>query len=130
MGAFLNPRRYSAYFARWTFYARQDEKGVVHFWRASISATARSKSATGLSGNFGYIVGDPNHGRCWNTAFETTGPAYIARDNGFSGTLSFSPSKYMDIQIGYNHSVRYHLDDVIFTVAFNANSLFRKATRY
>jgi hypothetical protein len=92
--------------------------------------TTLQPSATGLPGNFGYLVGDPNHGRYWNTAFETTGPAYIARDNGFSGTVSFSPSKYMDIQIGYNHSVRYHLDDVVFTVAFKANSLFRKATRY
>ena len=84
---------------------------------------------TGLPGNFGYIAGDPNHGRYWNTAFETTGPAYIARDNGFSGTLAFSPIKYMDVQIGYNHSVRYHMDGVVFTVAFNANPLFRKLTK-
>ena len=25
-------------------------------------------------GTFGYTVGDPNHGRYWDTAFETTGP--------------------------------------------------------
>ena len=81
-------------------------------------------------GTFGYTVGDPNHGRYWDTAFETTGPSRIARDNGYSATLGFSPSKYVDVLIGYNHSVRYALDGVALTVQFNANSLFRKLTNY
>ena len=79
---------------------------------------------------FGYLAGDPNHGRYWNTAFETVGPNYIDRDNGYSATLAFSPAKFMDIQLGYNHSVRYAMDTVVFTVAFNANAVFRKLTNY
>jgi hypothetical protein len=74
--------------------------------------------------------GDPNHGRYWNTAFETVGPNYIDRDNGYSATLAFSPAKFMDVQLGYNHSVRYGMDTVVFTVAFNANEVFRKLTNY
>jgi len=81
-------------------------------------------------GSFGYVISDSNHGRYWNTAFETTGPSYIARDNGYSGTLGFSPFKQVDVLIGYNHSVRYAMDGVVFTVAFNANALFRKLTNY
>lgn len=84
--------------------------------------------STTAPGNFGYLVGDPNHGRYWNTAFETTGPSYIARDNGFSGTLDFSPTKNVDLLIAYNRSVRYALDTVSFTVQVNANSLLRKIT--
>jgi hypothetical protein len=81
-------------------------------------------------GSFGYVISDPNHGRYWNTAFETTGPSYIDRDNGYSGTLGFSPFKQVDVLIGYNHSVRYAMDGVVFTVAFNANAVFRKLTNY
>ena len=59
---------------------------------------------------------------------ESTGPVYITRDNGFSGTLDVSLFKTMDVLIAYNHSVRYAPDTVSFTVQFNANSLLRKLT--
>jgi hypothetical protein len=36
----------------------------------------------------------------------------------------------MDVQVGYNHSVRYALDGVVVTLGFNANALFRKITNY
>lgn len=85
---------------------------------------------TGTLGSIGYLAGDPNHGRYWNSAFETVGPSFIARDNGYSATLAFSPEKHIDVQIGYNHSVRYKLDSVMFTVGLNANALFRKLTNY
>ena len=78
----------------------------------------------------GFLRGDPNHGRLWNDRFETVGDSFIARDNGFSATLSFSPHKDVDVEVGYNHSVRYALDGVSFTVAFNANSVARKLTNY
>jgi hypothetical protein len=87
-------------------------------------------SAAVVPASFGYIAGDPNHGRYWNSSFETVGPSYIARDNGYSGTLGLSPFKSFDILIGYNHSVRYALDTVSVTLQFNANSLFRKVTNY
>jgi hypothetical protein len=81
-------------------------------------------------GSFGYVAGDPNHGRYWNSAFETTGPASIARDNGYSATLAVSVFKNVDVQVAYNYSQRYQLDGVVLTVGFNANSLFRKLTNY
>ncbi len=87
-------------------------------------------TSSGVPGTFGYLVGDPNHGRYWNTAFESVGPSRIDRDNGFSATLGISPFKSMDVLIGYNRSVRYELDTVSVTLQFNANSLFRKITNY
>jgi hypothetical protein len=71
-----------------------------------------------------------NHGRAWETAFETTGPARLDRDNGYSGFLSFSPLHAMDVQVGYVHSVRYAMDRVTFTLAFNANAIARKLTNF
>lgn len=86
--------------------------------------------STTVPGTFGYLEGDPNHGRYWNSAFETIGSSRIDRDNGFSATLGFSPFKFMDVLIGYNRSVRYELDGVVVSVQFNANSLFRKITNF
>jgi hypothetical protein len=89
-----------------------------------------TSASTGIPGVYGYLAGDPNHGRYWNQAFETTGPAYIDRDNGYSATLTVSPSRYFDVLVAYNHSVRYALDTVQLTLQLNANSLFRKVTNY
>jgi hypothetical protein len=84
----------------------------------------------GALGSLGYVAGDPNHARYWNTAFETSGFSKIARDNGYSASLGVSPHKFVDFQVGYSHSVRYNLDWVTFTVGLNANSLVRKLTNY
>jgi hypothetical protein len=86
--------------------------------------------ASGTAGSFGYLAGDPNHGRYWNQAFETAGPNDIARDNGYSATLGISLGNNVDLDVGYNHSVRYALDGVVVSLEFNANSLFRKLTNY
>jgi len=75
-------------------------------------------------------TGDSDHSRVWETAFETVGPSSIARDNGYSGWFGFSPSRIVDVQVGYSRSVRYALDTVTFTIALNANSLARKLTNY
>jgi len=87
-------------------------------------------TATTMPAVLGYLAGSPNRGRYWNDRFETIGNCYIDRDNGYSATLSFSPQKMFDVQLGYNHRVRYGLDEIVFTVQFNANSLVRKLTNY
>lgn len=96
--------------------------------------TASAKQTTvnfnSTPGVFGYLVGDPNHGRYWNTYAETVGPNWIDRDNGYSATLGVSPSRFFDILVAYNHSARYALDTVQLTLEFNANAVFRKLTNY
>lgn len=96
----------------------------------AVIPSAPALSASSLPAVMGYLAGSPNHGRYWNSQFETVGNSLIDRDNGYSGTLAFSPSKFVDVQLGYNHSVRYALDEITFTIGFNANSLVRKITNY
>jgi hypothetical protein len=62
------------------------------------------------------------HERFFETAFETTGPASIARDNGFSAWAGFSPIRNVDLEAGYTRSVRYALDVFSFRVGVNAGS--------
>jgi len=64
-----------------------------------------------------------NHDRVFETAFDTTGPARILRDNGYSGWLQFNPSRYVNLEGGYTHSVRYAFDAVYFRVGVNAKSV-------
>jgi len=78
----------------------------------------------------GYLAGDPNHSRYWNTQFLTEGNSQLTQDNGYSATLAVSPYKNIDVQVAYNHSVRYALDEVKFTIGINANALARKITNY
>jgi hypothetical protein len=63
-----------------------------------------------------------NHGRVFETAFETTGPASIARDNGYSGWLGFNPVRNVNLEVGYTRSVRWALDTVSFRVGVDAGA--------
>lgn len=63
-----------------------------------------------------------NHGRVFDTAFETTGPSSIDRDNGYSAWVDLTPIHNLDFEVGYTRSVRYALDTVSFRVGVNAGS--------
>ncbi len=62
----------------------------------------------------------------WETAPETTGPADIARDRGFTTSLTIMPTSKVDLEIGYSRSTTYALDSLFFGVGVNLGSLFRK----
>jgi len=64
-----------------------------------------------------------SHGRVFATGHETTGSADIARDNGFSGWFDASPSRFVDFEVCYTHSVHYALDTVSFGIGVNIGSL-------
>ena len=66
-----------------------------------------------------------NHGRVFETAFETTGRASLVRDNGYTGWIGVSPVRALDLEAGYNHSVRYALDTVSFRVGVNAGAVVK-----
>jgi hypothetical protein len=69
-----------------------------------------------------------NHGRVFETAFDTTGPASLVRDNGYTGWVGVSPIHNLNLEVGYNHSVRYALDTVSFRVGVNAGNVVRSLT--
>lgn len=65
----------------------------------------------------------------FENAHETTGSADIDRDNGFSGWFDASPAPFLDLEVGYNHSVHYALNTVSFGVGFNLGYLNKKARK-
>jgi hypothetical protein len=74
----------------------------------------------------GIQAGQANHARVFESAFETTGPASLVRDNGYSAWVGFSPLRSIDLAAGYNRSVRYALDTFSFRVGMNAGSVAKR----
>ena len=68
-----------------------------------------------------------SHGRNFQTSQQTTGGADIAKDDGFSTFVDFSPNSYMDAELGYTRSIHYALNSVSFSVGFNVGRLLHKS---
>lgn len=68
-----------------------------------------------------------SHGRNFQSNQQTSGGADIARDNGFSTFVDFSPNSYVDAELGYTRSVHYDLNSVSFSLGFNVGRLVRKS---
>jgi hypothetical protein len=66
------------------------------------------------------------HGVFQNVA-ETTGTSDLTRDNGFAGWISGRAFHLLDLELGYERSVKYDLNTVSFLVGFNIGSVVRKA---
>ncbi len=60
---------------------------------------------------------------------ETTGPAAIAQDYGYSGWVDANPSGNLDLELAYTHSVDYSLNTVSFTVGVNIGALAKRKTQ-
>jgi hypothetical protein len=51
------------------------------------------------------------------------GGAELDRDNGFSGGLEFKPRRYLDLRVGYTHSVPLQLNSVSFGISVDLGSM-------
>src|SRR5712691_11481585 len=71
-----------------------------------------------------------SHGRVFENNAQTTGTAAIARDNGYSTWVDASPNRYLDMELGYTHSVHYALNTVSFSVGVNIGQLARSGARH
>jgi hypothetical protein len=74
------------------------------------------------------VVGDGNHNRFFDAAFETIGPSSIAKDNGYSAWAEITHFKNVEIQLGYTHSVHYRYDTASVAIKLNATELIREVT--
>ena len=74
------------------------------------------------------VVGNSQHNRYFFGAFETIGPAKIARDNGVSAWADFTNEQNIGLLIGYTRSVHYHYDTLTVVVNFDGTGLFRSIT--
>ena len=99
----------------------------------SVGASAYDVLPSGQQTIFSKVVGqqsgsssNSSHGRVFENNQQTTGSAEIARDNGYSGWLDASPTPYLDLELGYTHSVHYVLNTVSFSVGVNLGHLARK----
>jgi hypothetical protein len=74
------------------------------------------------------IVGDQDHNRVWNHAFETIGDSKLGRDNGYSGWVEVAKVKNLKVQAGYTYSVHYRWGSAYLMLKFDGTSLIRFLT--
>jgi hypothetical protein len=55
----------------------------------------------------------------------TTGTSSLTRDKGVGALLDYNPSPFLDLGIGFSHSVDLSVNTVSFGIAFNLSPLFR-----
>jgi hypothetical protein len=67
--------------------------------------------------------GTAKHGRVYQNNAETVGGASLDRDNGYNADLDFNPTKFVDLDVAYSHSMHFRLDTVSFTVGLNLTPL-------
>ncbi|HEY6293551.1 MAG TPA: hypothetical protein VI455_18515 [Terriglobia bacterium] len=71
------------------------------------------------------LAGSGDHNQYFASSFQTTGDSKIARDNGYSATMNVTRWQNVAIQLGYTHSVHYHMDIYTATFNFDTGSLIR-----
>lgn len=117
------------------FVSHYEAGAELKFWRAfSVGASAYDVLPSGQQKIFSRIVPrqtsstttTTRHGRVFETAGQTTGSADLARDNGFSTWLDFTPLPFLGLELGYSRSVHFRLDTVSFGARFNLRSMFRR----
>ena len=86
-----------------------------------ISRVVRVKGATG----------SPSTGpaRPFEVQHITIGGPEVARDNGYTLGLSENPLPFLELSLGFNHSVHHALDTVTFGLGLNLSGLFARPSR-
>ena len=70
--------------------------------------------------------GGGSHGRNFENNQQTTGPADIGRDNGFSADVDFSPNSVIDADLAYTRSIHYAFNSISFSIGVNVGHLLHK----
>ena len=66
------------------------------------------------------------NGRTYEVVQKTVGGANLVDDNGFDASVAFSPRRYMDLSLAFNHSTHYALNTVSFSVGFNLTQMLSR----
>ena len=107
-------------------------KGVFPFVRIGVAYYAiepwgTQKVFSKFVGPQSHIVSAAHGHGVFQNAQETTGTADLTRDNGFSAWISGRAFHMLDLELGYQRSVKYDLNTVSFLVGFNIGSVVRKS---
>jgi len=76
------------------------------------------------------VLGTVQHNRVFEKKAETLGGASLDRDNGVNVGVSYSPTRYLDLGVGYSRSMHYSLNTVSFGLGVNLDSLIGKLNRW
>lgn len=74
------------------------------------------------------VVGDANHNRVWNHAFETIGDSKLGRDNGYSGWVDVARVKNLTVEAGYTYSAHYRWGSAYLMLRYDGTRLIRFLT--
>ncbi len=91
------------------------------------SASGEAEPLFGLSyaagGNGVSAKSKSKHARVFRRSSVTVGGPSIARDNGINSFLDYTPTKYLDLGIGYSRSIYQSANTVTFSVSWNVWAL-------
>jgi hypothetical protein len=65
-------------------------------------------------------------GRVYEVVQKTVGGANLVSDNGFDASVAFSPKRFMDLSLAFNHSTHYALNSVSFSLGFNLTQMLSR----
>jgi hypothetical protein len=66
-------------------------------------------------------------GRVYEVVQKTVGGANLVSDNGFDASVAFSPKRFLDLSLAFNHSTHYALNTVSFSVGFNLTQMLSRS---
>lgn len=72
-------------------------------------------------------VGTGSHGRTFEQNYVTTGGSDVAKDNGLSIWVDFSPNKYFDVSAGYTRSTHFDLNTFSFGLGLNLGNVWKRS---
>ncbi len=90
---------------------------VLPFGDQKMYSHAANQAAAGAGGSAG-----SGH-RPFQTAAVTSGSSSLTKDHGFTGDLSFNPTRRLAVDFAYTRSIGYSLDSVGATVSFRLGHL-------
>jgi hypothetical protein len=66
------------------------------------------------------------HSRAYEIVQKQVGGANLVDDDGYDASVEFSPNKIVDLTVAFDRSIRYDLNTVSFSVAFNITQMLSR----
>jgi uncharacterized protein YqfA (UPF0365 family) len=67
-----------------------------------------------------------SHHRTYEIIQKQVGGAKLVDDDGFDASVAFSPTRFMDLTLAFDHSMHYDLNTLSFSIGFNMSQIFSR----
>ncbi|HLJ15592.1 MAG TPA: hypothetical protein VKV15_13915 [Bryobacteraceae bacterium] len=74
----------------------------------------------------GWVGTGGTHNRTYELASRTDGGAGLVRDNGYDVAAEYSPTRFLDLGAGFNHSAHYDLNSFSLSVGISISQLLSR----